>query len=656
MSRTIIIVSVLLLAVVAFAGSTLIDGEMQSRNAQADEPPSEVSLESTAIDLERSPKSVARKLQSPLAQISAAYGAYGPQGADIVAGSMGISTDGGVRVVTRTTQDSTDQLLAEAATLGITVETSNRELIQMRVPVASLAALAGNESVTSVRLPLRPIAADEITGKGVAIISADEWHAAGFTGSGSRIAIVDLGFEGYEALLGSELPESVEVHSCREDGDITAGGVVHGTGVAEVVHEVAPDASLYFLNFDTEVEFADCVDWVVEMGIDIVNMAAGYFASGPGDGTGFVNEIVDVATSQGVLWVNSAGNQAQAHWLGTWSDPDEDDFFNFLEEDETNYVDARAGAFITVVLKWDDPFGTACNDYDLYLFNPTATTIVAGSEEFQDFCTSGIDSFPVEFFSYEVPETGRYHIAIASFDADKQATFHLYSLTQSCPVLQYCVSSNSLLEPADNPTVLTVGAVPWNDTTNIESFSSQGPTDDGRIKPDIVAPDGVSNVTFGSFFGTSAAVPHVAGAAGLVKQWHPDWDRNEVRDFLLSRAIDIDEPGPDNVTGNGLLDLGMPKPTPTPTYTPTPTSTATPTNTPTATPTATTTPSPTPTGPPGDVNCDRIVTVIDATLIVQFNAALLRSLPCEAGADVNHDGRVDANDALLILWIVGGLN
>ena len=55
------------------------------------------------------------------------------------------------------------------------------------------------------------------------------------------------------------------------------------------------------------------------------------------------------------------------------------------------------------------------------------------------------------------------------------------------------------------------------------------------------------------------------------------------------------------------------------------------------------------------MNCDRIVTAIDATLVLQFNAALLQSLPCEAGADVNSDGRLDANDAVLILWIVSGL-
>ncbi|MCH7699553.1 MAG: S8 family serine peptidase, partial [Chloroflexi bacterium] len=164
-----------------------------------------------------------------------------------------------------------------------------------------------------------------------------------------------------------------------------------------------------------------------------------------------------------------------------------------------------------------------------------------------------------------------------------------------------------------------------------------------------------SNVTFGSFFGTSASVAHASGAAALVTQWHPEWDRQQIKDFLLSLAIDIDEPGPDNVSGSGLLNLGMPKPTPTPTNTPT----ATPSPTPTVTSTPTVTPTPTatatPLGPLGDVDCDRIVTSIDAALVLQFSAALIQELPCEAGADVNEDGHVDARDAAFIMRMQAGL-
>ena len=61
---------------------------------------------------------------------------------------------------------------------------------------------------------------------------------------------MDFGFEGYEDLLGTELPEKVTVKSFRGDGDITGGGEIHGTGCAEIVHDVAPDAELYLVNYD----------------------------------------------------------------------------------------------------------------------------------------------------------------------------------------------------------------------------------------------------------------------------------------------------------------------------------------------------------------------------------------------------------------------
>ena len=620
-----------------------------SQDAGAAERQQAVSNEGTDVGFTLLHKGGERKLQSPLAQISRALDAFGPEGADIVARDMGIAIEGGVRVIVKATPGEHSSLLQDAASLGLTVEATSGDLIQMRVPVESLATLAAHPGIATVRLPLRPVAADVITGKGVAAIGASDWHGAGFTGAGSRIAVLDIGFDGYEALLGSELPDSVISHSCREDEDITGDGVSHGTAVAEIVHEVAPEANLYFANFDTEVEFANCIDWLVEEGVDVVNMSVGFLASGPGDGTGVINEMVNEATSQGLLWVNSAGNEAETHWLGPWNDPDADDFLNFDVDDETNYVDARAGEFVTIILKWDDEFGTSCNDYDLYLLDPTATTIVAGSEDFQDFCTSGIESFPVEVFSYQVQETGRHHVVVGSFISDGQATFHLYSLNHRCPTLQHCVAAGSILEPADNPEVLAVGAVPWNELSRVEDFSSRGPTDDGRTKPDLTAPDGVSNVTFGSFFGTSASAAHASGAAGLIKQWQPEWSREQIRALLVSRAVDLAEPGIDNSSGSGLLHLGMPKPTPTPTATPTPT------DTPTPTPTATPSPTPRPIGPPGDVDCDRVVTVRDAAIVLQFIAGLLQALPCEGGSDANGDGHIDANDVIFILWLQAGI-
>ena len=82
----------------------------------------------------------------------------------------------------------------------------------------------------------------------------------------------------------------------------------------------------------------------------------------------------------------------------------------------------------------------------------------------------------------------------------------------------------SVTEPASSPNAVAVGATCFSATTP-EPYSSRGPTLDGRDKPDVLAPDSVSGATYGAsggcedgFAGTSAAAPHVAGAAALIEQ------------------------------------------------------------------------------------------------------------------------------------------
>jgi len=157
------------------------------------------------------------------------------------------------------------------------------------------------------------------------------------------------------------------------------------------------------------------------------------------------------------------------------------------------------------------------------------------------------------------------------------------------PLMELADPVGSLATPGDAVEALTVGAVNWR-STQLEAFSSRGPTTDGRPKPDLVGPDGVSNAIFApqGFYGTSAATPHIAGAAALVWSAYPQATTQDVRNFLINNAIDLEAPGPDNDTGAGLLVLADPPPQPTPipptptiqpgapTFTPQPTSTARP--------------------------------------------------------------------------------
>ncbi|MCX4237372.1 S8 family serine peptidase [Streptomyces sp. NPDC020707] len=105
--------------------------------------------------------------------------------------------------------------------------------------------------------------------------------------------------------------------------------------------------------------------------------------------------------------------------------------------------------------------------------------------------------------------------------------------------------------PGSAEAALTVGAV--DDTDKLADFSSTGPGLDGQIKPDVTAP-GVDTTAasapgsviarevgekppgYVTISGTSMATPHVAGAAAILKQQHPEWTYAELKGALTGSA------------------------------------------------------------------------------------------------------------------------
>lgn len=117
--------------------------------------------------------------------------------------------------------------------------------------------------------------------------------------------------------------------------------------------------------------------------------------------------------------------------------------------------------------------------------------------------------------------------------------------------------------PADAEHVIAVGSVliPEDGEPLISDFSSRGPTTDGRIKPDVVAPGekvyipyaGQKEIYYTSR-GTSFAAPFISGLCALLLEAHPNWTPETVFEALKVSARDLGDTGPDNDYGWGIPD------------------------------------------------------------------------------------------------------
>ena len=96
----------------------------------------------------------------------------------------------------------------------------------------------------------------------------------------------------------------------------------------------------------------------------------------------------------------------------------------------------------------------------------------------------------------------------------------------------------SIGNPAEstNRGLLAVGAAFWKTPTDIASYSSRGPTPDGRSKPDIVGVDGARSSFTSHVFGTSQASPHIAGLAALIASRWPRLSATKITDYLRYHA------------------------------------------------------------------------------------------------------------------------
>ena len=444
--------------------------------------------------------------------------------------------------------------------VGAQVDAVSASYMRVLVPFRNLRHL---DTLPDIRLARLPIPAKTLgtTGLGtnvsesVALTGADELQLDGTTGTGIKVAVVDLGFIGLaSAINAGELPaNTVAVNLPGTNDNPIEAATEHGVGVAEHVMDMAPGASLYCIMVGDEVDLENAAAYLKEKNIRIANHSVGWVIASYYDDTGPINAIINQShDTDGVFWTVAAGNDARRHWRGIWSDPNNNNLLNFTSTDELLDLTSSSRS-VSLFLNWDQ-YGNSATDLDLYVLDRRNRVVAQSigpqygpqdpSEAVSFTYSSASAPYRIEVYHYSGPTAG-LDITLFSFNNN----------------LEYASPGSSLMDPADAHGAFSVAAIDqidWSSNTPLpEPYSSQGPTNDGRPKPDIAAPDGTTSWTYGlrSSFGTSFSSPTVAGAAALLLAQSPTATPAELAALLAGMAVDIGASGPDYVFGAGKLAL-----------------------------------------------------------------------------------------------------
>ncbi len=468
--------------------------------------------------------------------------------------------DAPVRAVLFLQERPSKQIVEHLKTLGFEIESCQGKRIQVRASSSLLRRVANWKEVDYVRAPI-VARAQEVVSAAVEATGADVLHSAGLSGKGVKIGIIDLGFYGYDLLLGSELPETVTRKNFRHDfcGFSFCPSQSHGTAVAELVHDLAPNAKLYFVSISTTGELIDAINWLEKHNVDIVSCSLGYWLCGPIDGRGWCSARFGNMRTKGILPVVAAGNSATSHWFGFNRDENEDSLVEIDHENQSLSFSAYSYGKATVSINWDD-WGSnpeearSDQDIDLLVLSP-----IPYSSEIETVAqginpqTGKPGHMPIESVTFQTDPGRTYYVFLVNSKTSRQVTVHFFLDGDHSYNLVPYKASESVLQPADSPLVLTIGAA--NLSGQVLDFSSRGPTWDGRVKPDLAGFSGLETVSVPDFSGTSAAAPTVAGVAALLKEAHPDWGPDQLDAALELLARDIFTKGQDEASGIGLLDV-----------------------------------------------------------------------------------------------------
>jgi hypothetical protein len=488
--------------------------------------------------------------------------------------------------------DVTEELLASLLKLEGQIESSfpRNRAVRARLPLLQLYAAADLPGVQFIEP-----AAVFVTNTGPTNSQGDAAHRAptvraqGVTGAGVKIGVLSDGVSSLAARQASgDLPAGVTVLAAG------AVGEDEGTAMLEIVYDLAPQAQLYFATAGggpsvmasniTALKAAGC-RVIID---DITYLNEGVFQDG------IIAQAVATVTGQGALYFSSAANSGNKNdgTSGTWEGDFVDSGTTFDEGDGTGpkpvhlFAAGQASNQITaatgpVSLKWSDPLGASTNDYDLFVFDSTLSTLLDLSVNTQD----GTDD-PFEFIA-NGQAVGR-RIVVLKYSGVTRA-LHLdtnrgrLAINSQGNTYGHNAAASALTVAATDGRAAGGGAFVGGASNPVRPYSSDGPrrifynpngtaitpgnvlfgTNGGTLlqKPDITAADCVvtgfptsgPGSEFNPFCGTSAAAPHAGAIAALALSMASAPTAGQVKNAMISTALDIEAAGADRDSGVGIV-------------------------------------------------------------------------------------------------------
>lgn len=462
----------------------------------------------------------------------------------------------------------------------------------------------------------------ELRGKGVTIgVLSDSFDASGDTATHAPEDVLANELPGAASSC-SEQRLPVDVLQDLESEE----GTDEGRAMLQIVHDLAPHAQLAFATaFESEEAFAENIEAlarpVAEGGAgaevivdDVAWFEEPFFQDGP------VAVAIDEVTGDGVTYLTAAGNDnlidGSGRNIASWEAPafrDSGscpaavaglkgfngshcmDFDPGSETDPGFGITVQPGATLTLDLQWAEPWNGVATDLDAFLLSSGGQILTSSHAD--NSSPTGTQR-PVEILQWEntAATSKTVSLAVNRFAGlSPRLKFVLMQNGGGVSAVEYPASSGgdvvgpSVAGHAGAASAISVAAVPFNDSFAVERYSSRGPathyfgpvkgivpalplgTPEEVAKPDLAATDCGATSFFAflvsatwRFCGTSAAAPHAAAVAALVRQAKPTMPAQQVRDALTSTAVPVGAAGPEAI-GAGLVDAfeaiaGLPGP------------------------------------------------------------------------------------------------